>query len=299
MSSSTTLYDVDPWKVTENGLDDTTNRASESICTVGNGRFGLRANFEEKYSGDSLSGHYVGGIYYPDRTKVGWWKNGYPETFAKVLNSTNWSKIGVVVNGVELDLFTAFNVIEFKRELDMKRGLVTRLFEVEVVNGVIIRVKAERFCNMYSPNRAAIKYSIKAVHGVDQVVISPAVDADVTNEDSNWNEAFWKFDKGVILDEVGCVINTTEKTSFTVATAFSSTLELNGELVDAVNFVAADREVFATYKIGDVKDGDKFVLKKFIGIVSSLNHEVEGLSELAFAESMSGRNNGYDSEFEK
>ncbi len=86
MSSSTTLYDVDPWKVTEKGLDDTANRASESIFSVGNGRFGLRANFEEKYSGDSLSGPSVGGVYYPDRTKVGWWKNGYPETFAKVLN---------------------------------------------------------------------------------------------------------------------------------------------------------------------------------------------------------------------
>ena len=301
MSSSTTLYDVDPWKVTEKGLDDTANRASESIFSVGNGRFGLRANFEEKYSGDSLSGHYVGGVYYPDRTKVGWWKNGYPETFAKVLNSTNWSKIGVVVNGVEVDLFTAKNVIEFKRELDMKRGLVTRLFEVEVVNGVIIRVTAERFCNMHSPNRAAIKYSIEAVHGVDQVVISPSVDADVTNEDSNWNEAFWKFDRAIISDEyeVGCVVNTTKKTCFTVATAFACSLELNGELVDVVNFEASDKEVFATYKIGDVKDGDTLVLKKFIGIVSSLNHEVEGLSELAFAESIAGRDHGYDSEFKE
>jgi maltose phosphorylase len=297
--SKITLYDVDPWKVIESGLDDSTNRASESIYSLGNGRFGLRANFEEKYSGDSLLGHYVGGVYFPDKTRVGWWKNGYPETFAKVLNSTNWSKIGVMVNGVEVDLFKANHVLEFKRELDMRRGLVTRLFKVEITNGVVIKVIAERFCNMHSPNRAAIKYSIEAVSGVKQVVISPSVDADVTNEDTNWNESFWKFDQAIILDDdkVGCVVNTTNKTCFTVATAFTSSLEVNGKSLDAVSIDVSEKKVFSTYQISDIKDGDKLVLHKFIGIVSSLNNEADDLSELAISESISGRDNGYGTEF--
>ena len=50
---------------------------------------GQRANFEEQYSGETFQGSYIAGIYYPDKTKVGWWKNGYPEYFAKVLNATN------------------------------------------------------------------------------------------------------------------------------------------------------------------------------------------------------------------
>ena len=41
-------------------------------------------NHEEQYSGDSLRGNYLAGIYYPDPTRVGWWKNGYPDYFAKV-----------------------------------------------------------------------------------------------------------------------------------------------------------------------------------------------------------------------
>jgi maltose phosphorylase len=35
---------------------------------------GQRANFEESYSGDTFQGSYIAGIYYPDKTKVGWWK---------------------------------------------------------------------------------------------------------------------------------------------------------------------------------------------------------------------------------
>ena len=80
----------DEWKVIEEGFIPSHNRMSESIFSLGNGRMGLRGNFEEQYSGDSLQGTYLAGIYYPDKTKVGWWKNGYPEYFAKVLNSVNW-----------------------------------------------------------------------------------------------------------------------------------------------------------------------------------------------------------------
>ena len=83
----------DPWQVIEEGFHPEYHEVSESLCSLGNGRFGLRGNFEEDYSGKSLRGSYFAGVYYPDLTRVGWWKNGYPEYFAKVLNGVNW--IGV------------------------------------------------------------------------------------------------------------------------------------------------------------------------------------------------------------
>ena len=94
----------DGWNIIEEGFQPELNRISESLCSIGNGRMGHRANFEEKYSGDSLQGSYIAGVYYPDKTRVGWWKNGYPEYFAKVLNAANWIGINVAINGVELDL---------------------------------------------------------------------------------------------------------------------------------------------------------------------------------------------------
>ena len=70
---------VDPWCIIEDKFNPMNQRSSESIFSLGNGRMGQRANFEEAYSGDTLPGSYVAGIYYPDKTRVGWWKNGYPE----------------------------------------------------------------------------------------------------------------------------------------------------------------------------------------------------------------------------
>ena len=88
--------EIDPWKIVETGFDPRNGRtcmASESLFSIGNGAMGGRANFEEHFSGQTLPGNYLGGIYYPDKTRVGWWKNGYPEYFAKVLNSAFWPGI--------------------------------------------------------------------------------------------------------------------------------------------------------------------------------------------------------------
>ena len=87
--------------------------------SIGNGRMGQRANFEEEYSGETLKGSYVAGVYYPDKTRVGWWKNGYPEYFAKVLNAPNWIGIHITIENQKLDLAKC-KVEDFKRVLDMK-----------------------------------------------------------------------------------------------------------------------------------------------------------------------------------
>jgi maltose phosphorylase len=53
---------------------------------------------------------------------VGWWKNGYPEYFAKVLNAPNWIGIDIEINGEMLNLNTCAEVTDFRRELNMKRA---------------------------------------------------------------------------------------------------------------------------------------------------------------------------------
>ncbi len=64
----------DEWNIIEDRFRPEYNRISESVFSIGNGRMGQRANFEESYTGDSLQGSYLAGIYYPDKTRVGWWK---------------------------------------------------------------------------------------------------------------------------------------------------------------------------------------------------------------------------------
>ena len=74
---------IHPWKIIQDQWDPLQQRMAESLFAIGNGRMGQRANHEEDYSGETLQGSYIAGLYYPDKTKVGWWKNGYPRLFCK------------------------------------------------------------------------------------------------------------------------------------------------------------------------------------------------------------------------
>ena len=59
--------EIDPWKIVETGFDPRNGRtcmASESLFSIGNGAMGGRANFEEHFSGQTLPGNYLGGIYF-------------------------------------------------------------------------------------------------------------------------------------------------------------------------------------------------------------------------------------------
>ena len=278
----------EPWRVVERGFDPANMRSSESIFSVGNGRFGQRANFEEGYSGDSMLGSYVGGVYYPDRTKVGWWKNGYPEYFAKVLNATNWTAIGIKVNGVALDLAEARVVGEFERILDMRCGLLQRRVELEMEEGVWVRLETERFISMAHPNCAAVKLKLTPLSGVERLTIEPKLDGGITNEDTNWDDAFWRHDGHSSEEKAGTSVltNTTEKTGFTVSTAQALACS-----EAAWKGLSGDKQVGLQ---ASFQGTCSIELVKYVGLVSSLHVQAERCPSEALREACEARDLGYE-----
>ena len=100
-----TIFAYDPWRLVENELHKDDMRLSESMTSIGNGHMGMRGNFEERYSGDSHRGTYLAGVWFPDKTRVGWWKNGYPQYFGKVINAMNIISLRVRIDREDIDLF--------------------------------------------------------------------------------------------------------------------------------------------------------------------------------------------------
>ena len=172
----------DTWRIIEDQYQADRVEAAESLFSLGNGAMGQRANFEENYSGNTFQGSYVAGVYYPDKTKVGWWKNGYPEYFAKVLNAPNWIGIDVYCNNERIDLNNV-TIHAFRRELDMQNGLYTRTVTFTSVNGVKLTLIAQRFLAMFQEELGCIRYAVQ-VHDQDaEITLSPYVDANITNSD--------------------------------------------------------------------------------------------------------------------
>jgi len=261
----------DEWKIIEEGFNKENVTASESIFSLGNGAMGQRANFEENYSGDTLQGSYIGGIYYPDKTRVGWWKNGYPEYFAKVLNAPNWIGIGVSINGKVLDLNTC-HIIEFTRELDMKTGVLTRSFIVEFEDGDMVKIRVTRFLSMTLQEVGVIKYSVTPINFKGEIEFAPYIDAGIVNKDANYDEFFWEIlDKKLDGDEA-YIMSKTLKTGFHVCTGMKIELILNDYAVN-IQSASESTEKSVTYRYKTlVNSGDTFSLVKYGGYTQSMNH---------------------------
>ncbi len=257
---------TDPWKIVEQGFDPAAMRESESLFSLGNGAMGGRGNFEETYSGDTLPGHYVGGIFYPDKTRVGWWKNGYPESFAKVLNAAFWIGVEVMVEGETLDL-NQCEVTAFRRELDMRRGVLTRLFEATLPSGRRVSVQAERFVSLARLEAGAVRYRITPLGAEALISLEAFVDGDVRNEDANYDEHFW--------EQVGTTPSSltmrTRKSGFTVCWAQHSRLSTSTGTVPQCEITTREGRIGERFTVRAAAD-EAVVLEKVVGITSSQNH---------------------------
>ena len=263
----------DKWSIIEEGFDPENVEASESLFSLGNGAMGQRANFEEHYSGDTFQGSYIAGVYYPDKTRVGWWKNGYPEYFAKVLNAPSWIGIDVNINKEQLDLFACKKVENFRRELNMKEGWLTRSFKVTLHNNNEIQVEARRFLSLDLDEVGAIEYSITPLNADADLVITPYIDAGITNEDSNWDDKFWNISNLAVVGDQAFLEAQTMKTNFHTCTFMQSECLVNNQNAGLQpQVIKTDNKISFIYKIS-IKQQETFTIHKFGGYTAGRNHD--------------------------
>ncbi|MHB0753999.1 glycoside hydrolase family 65 protein [Polaribacter sp. M15] len=261
------------WSILEEGFDTQMVKSSESLFSIGNGAMGQRANFEEEYTGPTFQGSYIAGVYYPDKTRVGWWKNGYPEYFAKVLNAPNWIGINVLINNEKLDLYTCKEVVNFKRELNMQEGWLSRSFEAVLQNDVKIKVETKRFLSLDLDEVGAISYNITPLSNDVSITYIPYLDAGITNEDTNWDDQFWDV-LGVSQDNHQSFIEArTMKTHFYTCTFMESKIFIDGNEITTNSANEQSSNFIANKYQQEIKKDQTYSIHKFGGYVVDRNHD--------------------------
>jgi len=287
-------FEVDEWQVIENDFDKNYNRVTESVMSLGNGHMGLRGNFAENYTGDSLQGTYIAGVYYPDKTIVGWWKNGYPEYFAKIANAANFIGINLQIDGTEIDL-NKVDFSNFKRVLNMKKAFLERSFTVELENNRV-EIIEKRFLNQKNKELAAVKYQVRPLAQDAEIVLIPHLDGDVKNEDANYNEFFWeglkkKNNKGKALLSMK-----TRKSDFVVATAMNWDLNKKERKVELLTGPGDENYVGNKITL-KAAAGEKIELNKYIAVCTSRDYEENLVSKKAEKKAAAAEFRGYEDLF--
>ncbi|WP_035052500.1 glycoside hydrolase family 65 protein [Carnobacterium pleistocenium] len=266
------LFDIDPWRVSSTKLDKVDKRLQESLTAIGNGYMGMRGNFEEGYSGDSHLGTYLAGVWYPDKTRVGWWKNGYPEYFGKVINTTNFIPIELTVNDHKVDL-AIDKVKEYKIDLDMKKGILNRsyIWDNEEIE---IRFTFKRFVSVAVKELAVIEVTAEVLKGTATIVFSPKMDGNVVNEDSNYEENFWLEMNRVSGEKSSLTTQTIENPfgveQFTVTTMMENVKDHYEKRTFSEKFMQVEEQI--TYALSA---GEKAKVIKFVSVITSRDVQPE------------------------
>lgn len=288
-----TIFAYDPWKLIEKELHKEDMRLSESMTSIGNGHMGMRGNFEERYTGDSHSGSYLAGVWFPDKTRVGWWKNGYPLYFGKVINAMNIISLRVRIDREDIDL-ASDEVESFARVLDMQQGVLSREFVIKREGGKV-RVFFERFVSIARPEILAVRCRVTADYAC-KVAVLPAIDADVRNEDTNYDETFWLFEgedeheSGVLTVATRTKENPFGTPRFAVVGAMAATPTEKPKK----NKVTVEEAYVCRKFVFDCEPGQTVGCDKFVCVTTSRDHREEALVLSAHDGALSAQQAGYD-----
>ncbi|MDR1004820.1 MAG: family 65 glycosyl hydrolase [Prevotellaceae bacterium] len=274
---------IDEWNIIEEGFQADNLRMSESIFSLGNGHFGERGNFEEPYSSDSYRASFVAGITFLNKTRVGWWKNGYPLFSTSVPLAADWRSVKLRLIDEELDLAT-WGVNRFSRKLDMQAGLTHREMEITSPRGHRLYVEVTHIDHIGRSDLCIIEYSVKSMNYTGKVSLLPLINLDVRCKEDTSGEKVWNILRAGIDDDCAYLWTQTRREDAQVCYATTYTVKKNGAAC-ATHPIRVEQEKQVGFSIGvDVKPGDSVRLVKYAAISSSLYCDRNKLMEHALAE---------------
>lgn len=303
------IFEINPWKVITHTFNKEDKRLQESMTSTGNEYMGMRGMFEEKYSGDTHKGIYLGGVWFPDKTRVGWWKNGYPEYFGKVINAVDFVSVDVKLDGESVDL-AKDEFSDFELALDMKSGILTRSYVVKRGEKKV-KLNFERFISVDMKELYADRITVENLSSASvEVEIESSIDADVFNEDSNYDEKFWNVLSKKKDQTTGRLVAETIENNFGTPQFTTEMLMANVSDLDAKEPVETDLKVSNVFA-GTLEAGKKTVFEKRVVVVTSRDYAAledldaagEKLSakqaESSFDELKAAQANGWAKRWEK
>ncbi len=174
------IFEVAPWTVAETSFDAARNEASESIFSLANGYMGARGAFDEGFDGPSMEGCYIAGVYVKEKQVYNWKRKCMPDYGNFMTHATNWLRTFITVGDERLDM--AHSVIQdYRRELDMRNGLLTRRLTFRTGAGHLTELCWERFISHDDRHLAATRVTVKALNHDQPVQIEFLLDAQKEN----------------------------------------------------------------------------------------------------------------------
>ena len=179
---------IHPWKIIEDGFHPDRSEISESLFSLGNEHQGVRGYFDEGYSGKSLIGCYLNGIYEERFVKEPSSYKGISDRLCFMVNTINWLHVRIEVEGETLDLANS-RFFGFRRELDFRSGELRRELIWETYSGKQIKLVFSRLLSMVTKEQAFQRIDLMPLNFSGKVLVELGMDFSLQHR--VFKENFW------------------------------------------------------------------------------------------------------------
>jgi alpha,alpha-trehalose phosphorylase len=170
MTEGRASFPIEPWSLTEIGLDHASLGVHESVFALANGHIGMRGSFEE---GEPVvvPGTYLNGFFEERPLPYAEAGYGYPEQGQTVVNVTDGKLIRLLVRDSPLDLNYG-EIIDHRRTLDLRAGVLRRSTEWKSPGGRTVRVTSTRLVSLTRRSIAAIEYQVECTDDLGDLYVA-------------------------------------------------------------------------------------------------------------------------------
>jgi alpha,alpha-trehalase len=172
------MSEKDGWVLVYEGYDPEQEPLREALCALGNGVFVTRGAWEEsRADGVHYPGTYLAGGYNRLTTEIA----GRSIVNEDLVNLPNWLPLSFRPEGGDwLDL-GALEVLAYRQELDLRRGVLARRFRFRDRAGRETSVTSRRLVHMGDPHLAGIEQRIVPENWSGRLEVRSLIDGSVTN----------------------------------------------------------------------------------------------------------------------
>ncbi|RUT46816.1 glycoside hydrolase family 65 protein [Paenibacillus anaericanus] len=270
------LYPYHEWNLSEDRYDEENNQRSESVFALGNGYIGMRGNFEEGYHGTrgtSVIGNYLNGFYDSEPIVYPEGSYGNPTRNQAMLNVTDAKIIELTVEGHAFHLNSG-QIHDYKRELDMKKGILHRLVEWESPAGHRVRIRIRRMVSLQHKHLAAIDYELTALNFEGEITLTSIMNGEVAKQEATDDPRLGggNAEPNLLLEDARheehfiWMKQRTRHTQFTLLTAMSHTIQ---SVSDAQISETLDGERISAGFTLSMRNGETISFTKYISYHTS------------------------------
>lgn len=268
---------MEAFNITYKDFKPKEQKLREALCTLGNGYFATRGAAEES-SGDAFNypGTYLAGGFNRAKTEV----SGREIENEDFVNFPNWLCLSFKPEDGEWLNLERFEVLDYEQTLQMKEGVLFRMFRVKDKQGKITKIESRRLVSMREKHSAALAWTFTPENWSGRVAFRSGLDGTVVNHNVerykdleshhlnplragqiDKNEGIW-------------LVVETKQSRIRMAQAARTQIVTENQLLKPTIATNTEEGYVEQLLEIEVKEGQKYQVEKIVAVYTSKDHAI-------------------------